>query len=152
MRGSTRSSSGAPEAAGREREDNAAMANGPGPDKVAVSVRDGIVWVELRGDIAFQDSVRAMRMAAEAAREHGIDRLMFDIRGSRHPDFHASTLESARLAPDLGLNTALNCAVLGEAGDPRLPFIEDVAANRGFKARAFSDEPRAVAWLKSRRA
>jgi hypothetical protein len=122
------------------------------PEKVHVSVRDGVVWVELRGEIVFQDSVRAMKMAAQAARDHGIDRLVFDIRASHHPEFHAATLESARMAPDLGLNTALRCAVLGEPGDERLRFIEDVAANRGFKARAFTDAALATAWLKTGRA
>jgi hypothetical protein len=120
-----------------------------GSDKVVVIVRDGIVYVELHGEINFQDSVRAMRMAAEGAREHQTDRLVFDIRDARHPEFHAATLESARMAPDIGLNAALRCAVLGNEGDARLPFIEDVAANRGFKTRAFTDPALAVAWLKA---
>ena len=125
----------------------------PIPEKLHVTLRDGVVWVELRGEITFQDSVRAMRAAAEAARLHGTDRLVFDIRGTRHPEFHAVTLESARMAPDVGLNTALRCAVLGDEADrPRLSFIEDVAANRGFKARAFTDVEQASAWLKSGRA
>jgi hypothetical protein len=125
------------------------MPNAPsGSDKVVVNLRDGVVWVELRGEITFQDSMRAMRMASESAREHQTDRLVFDIRGSRHPEFHATTLESARMAPDIGLNTALRCAVLGEPGDVRLPFIEDVASNRGFKTRAFTDPELAMAWLK----
>ena len=120
------------------------------PDKVQVALRDGVVWVELRGDITFQDSVRAMKAAAEAARTHRTDRLMFDIRGTRHPEFHAVTLESARMAPDVGLNTALRCAVLGDEVDrPRLAFIEDVAANRGFKARVFTDAGQASAWLRT---
>jgi hypothetical protein len=125
--------------------------NRSGTDPVTVEMRDGVVWVALRGEIVFQDSVRAMRKAAEAAREHGTDRLVFDIREATHPEFHAATLESARMAPDLGLNTALRCAVVGGAGDARLPFIEDVAANRGFKTRAFTDPDLALAWLKSGR-
>ncbi|HZZ91083.1 MAG TPA: STAS/SEC14 domain-containing protein [Usitatibacter sp.] len=130
------------------------MANdsAPGPDNVHVDLRDGIVWVEIRGDVSFQDSMRAMKEAAGAARLHGSDRLLFDIRGTRHREFHATTLESARLAPDLGLNTALRCAVVGDEADrQRLAFIEDVAANRGFKARTFTDVAEAVAWLKAGR-
>jgi hypothetical protein len=123
--------------------------NDGGVDKVQVSLREGVVWVVLRGEIAFQDSMRSMKAAAEAARLHRTDRLLYDIRDSHHAEFHASTLESARMAPDLGLNTALRCAVLGAEGDPRLPFIEDVAANRGFKARAFTDEAQALAWVKT---
>jgi len=120
-------------------------------DKVAVSVRDGIVWVELRGDITFSDSVNAMRGAAAAARESASERLLFDLRASRHAEFHAMTLEAARMAPDMGLSTALRCAVLGTDGDQRLAFIENVAANRGFKVRAFTDPAQAVAWLKAGR-
>jgi hypothetical protein len=120
---------------------------GPADETVKVEVRDGVVRVELRGMIAFDDSVRAMRMASEAARSHGTDRLVFDIRAARHPEFHVAALESARIAPDLGLSTALRCAVLGNPGDERLPFIENVAANRGFKARAFTDEAAALAWV-----
>jgi hypothetical protein len=131
--------------------ENGFMANatGPGPDKVQVTLRDGVVWVELRGEIAFQDSLRSMRAAAEAARAHRTDRLVFDIRASHHPEFHAATLESARMASDVGLSTALRCAVLGKPGDARLPFIENVAANRGFKARAFTDEAQALAWVRT---
>lgn len=121
-------------------------------DKFTVSVRDGIVWVELRGDIAFQDSINAMRAASAAAHEHAADRLVFDLRGSRHAEYHAMTLESARMAPDLGLSTALVGAIIGEEGDPRLAFIENVATNRGFKLRAFTDVPAAVSWLKAKRA
>jgi len=123
------------------------------PDKVQVALRDGVIWVELRGEISFNDSLRAMKAASEAARRHVTDRLIFDIRGTHHPEFHAVTLESARMAPDIGLNTALRCAILGDEKDrPRLDFIEDVAANRGFKARAFTDEAQALAWLKAGRA
>lgn len=125
----------------------------PIPEKLHVTLRDGVVWVELRGEISFNDSLRAMKAASEAARRHASDRLMFDIRGTHHPEFHAVTLESARMAPDIGLNTALRCAVLGDEKDrQRLSFIEDVAANRGFKARAFTDEAQALAWLKVGRA
>ena len=120
---------------------------GPVEEKIRVELRGGVVVVELRGLIAFDDSVRAMRMASEAARAHGTDRLLFDIRGSRYPEFHVAALESARLAPDLGLNTAMRCALLGEPGDERLRFIEDVATNRGFKMRAFTDEAQALAWV-----
>src|SRR3954466_7394567 len=94
---------------------NAAMAEAGkgGSDKVTVSVREGIVWVELRGDIHFQDSVDSMRAAAAAARQNAPGRLVFDLRASRHVEFHAMTLESARMAPDIGLSTALRCAVIG---------------------------------------
>jgi hypothetical protein len=120
-------------------------------DKVTVSVRDGIVWVELRGEINFQDSVNAMRAASAAAHEHVADRLVFDLRASHHVEFHAMTLESARMAPDMGLSTALRGAIIGHEGDPRLAFIEDVATNRGFKLRAFTDPQQAIAWLKASR-
>ena len=66
-------------------------------EKITVSMREGIVWVELRGDITFQDSVNAMRAASAAAHEHAADRLAFDLRASRHAEFHAMTLESAAL-------------------------------------------------------
>jgi len=124
---------------------------GGATDKVTVGVRDGIVWVELHGEIHFRDSVDAMRAAAAAARENMADRLVFDLRDSHHVEFHAMTLESTRMAPDMGLNTALRCAVIGHEGDPRLAFIEDVAANRGFKVRGFTDVAQAVAWLKAGR-
>ena len=120
-------------------------------DKVSVTVRDGIVWVELRGDITFQDSINAMRAASAAAHQNSADRLVFDLRASRHAEFHAMTLESARMAPDLGLSTALVGAIIGNEGDPRLPFIENVATNRGFTLRAFTDASQAVAWLKAKR-
>jgi hypothetical protein len=118
---------------------------------VETELRDGVLWIRVAGVVLFQTALAAMKAAAEGARGHGTDRLIFDIRGGTYPDFHASMLESVRRASDVGLTPALRIAILGLPGDPKLPFIEDVAANRGFRARSFSDEADAVAWVNARR-
>jgi hypothetical protein len=119
--------------------------------KVETTVREGVVWVRLDGVVLFQTTLAAMRAAADGARAHGTDRIIFDIRAGSYPGFEASALESARHAANVGLGAALRIAILGREGDPKLPFIESVAANRGAQARAFSDEAQAVAWINSRR-
>ena len=118
---------------------------------VETELREGVLWIRVSGVVLFQTALAAMKAAAEGARGHGTDRLVFDIRSGSYPDFHASALESARRAGDLGLTPALRIAVLGVAGDAKLRFIEDVAANRGFQARSFSDEAQAIAWVNARR-
>jgi hypothetical protein len=118
---------------------------------VETEVRDGVLWIRVAGTVLFQTALAAMKAAAEGARSHGTDRLMFDIRSGSYPDFEASTLESARRAGDIGLTPALRMAVLGVAGDSKLAFIENVAANRGLQARSFSDEAKALAWLNAGR-
>jgi hypothetical protein len=125
----------------------------PGPDEARVdtSVRDGVVWIRVEGKAQFQTALAAMKSAAQQARSSGSDRLVFDIRAAIHSDYHVTTLESARRAADLGLGPALRIAILGLEGDPQLKFIEDVAANRGFQARAFSDEAAALTWVNAKR-
>lgn len=119
--------------------------------RVETALRDGVVWVRLDGVVLLPTATAAMKAAAEAARGHGTDRVVFDIREGTYPDYHVSTLESARLAADLGLNPALRIAILGLPGDPKLHFIEDVAGNRGFGAKAFTDEADALAWVNAKR-
>ena len=119
--------------------------------KVETALRDGVVWVRLDGVVLFQTTLAAMRAAAEAARSHGTERIVFDIRSGSYPGFEASALESARHAANVGLGAALCIAVLGRPGDPKLEFIESVAANRGAQVRAFSDEAEAIAWINARR-
>jgi hypothetical protein len=121
------------------------------PGKCEIGVREGVVWIELRGLIVFQLVLDAMTRGAETARAHNTDRLLFDIRDTIVPEFHATTLESVRRAPDVGLGTALRIALLGAEGDPKLRFIEDVATNRGFQIRAFTDERTALAWANTGR-
>jgi hypothetical protein len=123
----------------------------PGEARVETSVRDGVVWIRVEGKALFQTALAAMKAAAGEARGSGSDRLVFDIRAAIHPDYHVTTLESARRAADFGLGPALRIAILGIEGDPQLKFIEDVAANRGFQARAFSDEAKALAWVNAQR-
>jgi hypothetical protein len=119
--------------------------------KVEIALRDGVLWVRFDGVVLFQTALGAMKAAAQGARSHGTDRLIFDLRAGTYPEFHTTTLESARRASEVGLNTALRIAILGLPEDPKLRFIEDVGANRGFQLRAFSDEQQAVAWVSAGR-
>ena len=127
------------------------MSPGLEEGRVEATLRDGAVWVRLEGVILFKTTLAAMKAAADGARLHGTDRIVFDIRAGHYPEYHVSALEGARRAADLGLGPALRIAILGVEGDPKLRFIEDVAINRGAQARAFVDEAEAIAWVNARR-
>ena len=116
---------------------------GPG---ATVSVEGTIVRVVLKGEVTEALSAAAVAQAVQAASKAGSARVLFDIRAATHPGYHASVLKRADEAPASGI-ARFRVAILGEAGNPMLEFIADVANNRGVMARCFTVGAQAIAWL-----
>ena len=115
-------------------------------DRLQVVFDDPIVNVSLKGKTSMMLSIEAVLRAVWVARTHGAKNVLFDIRESVSDDFHTRIVKLAAEAPTTGIS-AYRIAILGLADDPRLRFIEDVAINRGIRARSFTDRAAAVAWL-----
>ena len=115
-------------------------------DRLKVVYDDPFVHVSLQGKTSMMLSIEAVVRSVWTAKRHGAKGILFDIRESVSDDFHTRVVKLAAEAPTLGID-AYRIAVLGHPADPRLPFIEDVAADRGIRARTFSDRGAAVAWL-----
>jgi hypothetical protein len=116
---------------------------------IHVSVKDGVVRVALRGEVAPSGSARAVDLAGAAAQQAGSKLVIIDITRAHSSAYHALAVEHARRAREGG---AVNyrIAILGKPGDTKLTFLENVAINRGLRARSFTTEPDAIAWLKAK--
>jgi len=115
---------------------------------IQVSVRDGIVRTVIKGEVGQSRSSHAIELAANTAAKAHTRLLLFDITHAVYRNYHAPAIEQARTASRTGI---VNCriAILGKPGDPKLPYFENVAVNRGLRARAFTLETDAVQWLQS---
>ena len=115
---------------------------------IHVSVKDGVVHVELRGEVARSGSARAIDLAGAAATQAGSKLVILDITRAHSRGYHAQAVEHARRAREAGA-VKYRIAILGNPGDAKLSFFENVAINRGLRARCFTAEPEAIAWLKT---
>lgn len=115
---------------------------------IQVSVRDGIVRTVIKGEVGQSRSAHAIELAANTAAKAHSQLLLFDITHAVYRDYHAPAIEQARSASRTGL---IKCriAILGKPGDPKLPYFENVAVNRGIRARSFTIETAAIEWLQS---
>lgn len=117
--------------------------------EIHVSVENGIVRAVIKGEMGSTRGTRAIALAAGAAAEAKSNLLLLDITGAEYRDYHAKAMEHARKASEIGV-MKFCIAILGKEGDPKLGYLENVAINRGIRARAFTRESEAIAWLQSR--
>ena len=113
-----------------------------------VSVEDGIVRVTVRGEVKLATGGAAIAQASRVAHDAGSKLLLFDITQAQSREYHAVAMHHARDAHRTGI-VKFRIAILGKAGDAKLSFLENVAHNRGIRARSFTAEREAVRWLKT---
>jgi hypothetical protein len=120
------------------------------PATVEAALVDGIVRVTIKGTTGILTGGEAVMKALWCAKGGGVRGILFDMREAFHPAGHAEVIKHAANAPIVGI-TAYPIAILGRADDPILEFIDDVAINRGFRAKTFTDPQAAQAWLAENR-
>lgn len=86
-----------------------------------------------------------MKLEGGVIRVHYRGRAEFDEADYR--GYYVSTIEHARQGPALGIDKGFRIALLG-GGDPMVAYFENVALNRGYRAKAFTDESLAFDWLR----
>jgi hypothetical protein len=118
--------------------------------QVDATVTEGIVHVSIRGHAGALTGGEAVMKALWHAHRSRSRCLLFDIREALHPERHAQVVQHAANAVKNGI-AAYRIAVVGLEGDALLDFIEDVAANRGLRARTFTDLEAARDWLRPAR-
>jgi hypothetical protein len=74
--------------------------------------------------------------------------LLFDVRDADLSDAYIDAIRHAEEGESLGIRRSFRIAILGTA-DPVLGYIENVAVNRGYTAKTFTDADAAEAWLRS---
>jgi hypothetical protein len=118
------------------------------PD-VKIVLEDGVVRATYRGEVAYDPVFEMIRSVARTAVQRQSDLLLFDIREAVFREFHVAIIKFAEEARGLGIEPTFRIAVLAAMEVERLKYLEDVAVNRGFQVKVFTEESEALAWLKS---
>ena len=105
---------------------------------------------ELYGRQTVEQTIEFVNALAAEARRHSATHLLVCVRNSR-PIFKVERYKLSEHLRTLAANKALRVALLADSDEVRAShqYIEVLAAQQGAAVRAFRDEPRALAWLRS---
>jgi hypothetical protein len=118
-------------------------------ENIQITKETGFVRVTYRGDVEYAATTEMLRKVAVIAAETQCEVLLFDIREANYRDYHLGTIRHAEEGPTLGIDRTFRIAFLGASSNPMLKYVEAVTVNRGYWAKAFTDESEAVLWLRS---
>jgi hypothetical protein len=114
---------------------------------IQITKEPGFVRVTYHGDVEYVATTEMLRKVAVVAAETQCKSLLFDIREANYRDYHLGTIRHAEDGPALGIDKTFRIAFLGTSGNPMLKYIEAVTINRGYWAKALTDESEAMLWL-----
>ena len=123
----------------------------PPPDDAKYDIREeqGIIRCVFRGRLHLPTTDKAIADSAAAATAAGCKSVLFDFANADFSDYVFASLEHARVARSLGLDSTFRIAFVNPTERHIVEYIETVARNRGYNAKAFTGYPEAIAWLKS---
>jgi hypothetical protein len=116
---------------------------------IQIAVDAGVIRVTYRGDVEYEATTQMLREVGRLAPQRQGDRLLFDIRQANYRDYHLGALRHSEEGPSLGIDHGFRIAFLGAPDHPLLGYLEAVSVNRGYWAKAFTDEAQAEGWLRS---
>ena len=125
------------------------MTTAPKPADIRITTEAGIIRVVYRGRVEFDLTTNMLREVAEIAAKDNTRLLLIDIRDADYKLYHLETLEHAQQGRSLGIDSTFRIAFLGAENEGMLAFVENVAVNGGYRSKAFTAEPEALAWLGS---
>ena len=117
------------------------------PD-VRITTEAGIIRVVYRGKVEFDVTTKMLRDVARIASKDDTRLLLIDIRDADYKLYHLETLEHAQQGRSLGIDSTFRIAFLGAENEEMLGFVENVAVNRGYRSKVFTDEAKALAWIR----
>jgi len=116
---------------------------------VQITTEAGIVRVTYRGKVEFGLTTKMLRDVVKTAAEDNTRLVLIDIRDADYKLYHLESLKHAEQGRSLGIDSAFRIAFLGAEDEKMLGYVENVAVNRGYRSKAFTDESKALAWLGS---
>ena len=116
---------------------------------IQITVDDDIARVSYRGEVDYAATTDMLRTVAALAAEKGLKRLLFDIRNAQYHYYHLGAVRHAEEGPSLGIDHSFRIVFLGAPTESMLGYVEAVTKNRGYWAKAFTDEQEALAWLRA---
>jgi hypothetical protein len=109
---------------------------------------DGFIRVVYRGRLDFDITNRSVAEAALLGKQAGTYAVMFDFAAADPRGYFAETVKHGEMAAQLGMSTQFRIAFYSPTQFDAIDFMETVARNRGYDARAFKVEEEALKWLK----
>jgi hypothetical protein len=110
-------------------------------------VEDGFIRVTYHGRQDFAITNNSIADAARLAKQAGITSVMFDFTSADPRGYLAETIKHGETAIEQGMSVEFRIAFYSPTHFDAVDFMETVARNRGYTARAFSDADAAVKWL-----
>ena len=117
------------------------------PAEVQIDLESDVIRVKYRGRVEFDVTTRLLRDVGQMGQKTQNKRVLFDIRDADYRGYYVQTVQHAQQGPALGIDRGFRIALLGTQ-NPMLTYFEDVAVNRGYRAKAFTDESLALEWLR----
>jgi len=112
-----------------------------------IAVEEGFLRVIYRGRQDFQVTNQSIADAARSAKRARIKAILFDFTHADPRGYFAETVRHGEMAGELGLTQEFRIAFHSPTQFEAVDFMETVARNRGYTARAFSSEDEALKWL-----
>ena len=119
------------------------------PD-VRITTEAGISRVVYRGKVEFDVTTKMLRDVARIASKDDTRLLLIDIRDADYRFYHLESIKHAEQGRSLGIDSTFRIAFLGAENEEMLGYVENVAVNRGYRSKAFTDESKALSWLGNR--
>jgi len=116
---------------------------------IRITTEAGIVRVTYRGKVEFDLTTKMLRDVAKIAVEDNTRLVLIDIRDADYKLYHLESLKHAEQGRSLGIDSTFRIAFLGAENEKMLGYVENVAVNRGYRSKVFTDESKALAWLGS---
>jgi hypothetical protein len=112
--------------------------------------KESILWAEAVGTRSVESILSITKDIYKACAENQVKKALIDVRAMAG---HLSTMDAYEI-PDQHLpklrdrSVMTQCAIIdAKESEGCFKFFEDVAVNRGFNLRIFTDPDEAVAWL-----
>ena len=117
----------------------------------AVSCDGGIVTVAVDGPVTPAVGDELMRLSLQGLREHGVHRVLQDLRRARTVESTLHLIQRPRLAEEMGFPDDVRLALLCKVVSTDIEMLVNLAHARGHAVRAFTDGAQAIAWLEADR-
>jgi len=118
------------------------------PD-IRITTEAGIIRVVYRGKVEFDVTTKMLRDVARIASKEDTRLLLIDIRDADYRSYHLESIKHAEQGRSLGIDATFRIAFLGAENEVMLGYVENVAVNRGYRSKVFTDESKALVWLGS---
>ena len=115
----------------------------------AVSCDDGIITIAVEGSITPAVGDELMRLSLQGLREHGVQRVLQDMRRARTAESTLHLIKRPQKANQMGFPANVRLALLCKVATTDIEMLVNLAHTHGHAMRAFTDGAQAIAWLKA---